>query len=578
MAGELFSNLPLVAPTEAGQIAALRAECDELGRILAERLARLEALLEQITALNVELERRVEQRTAQLAVEMDEHTRAVRALRESEARYRMIAENSGDLIVVLDDAGCFVYVSPSAVPLLGYAPADLIGQPAVAHAHPDDLAPLLARWSQVQVDDEVSAIFRYRHQDGTYRWFDAKGRKVAREGRSVVVGRDITERRRLEAQLIQAQKMEGIGRLAGGAAHNFNNLLVVIAGSAQFAAATLPADAPAQGDLAEIERAVERASALTRQLLAFARRQESDLRLVAVNELLFDMHRLLRRLIREDIVLNTLPGADLWSIRVDTGQLEQVIVNLAVNACDSMPAGGRLTIETSNVTLEEGMTLTHLAAPPGPYVLIAVSDNGVGMPEEVQRHAFEPFFTAKEHGRGTGLGLATCYGIIAQHGGGISLYSEVGRGTTVRLYLPRASGTPAPAVLPLAPELPAGNETVLLVEDEAAVRELVARVLRAKGYTVIETPSAATALRLSEHLERSGLDLLLTDVVMPHMSGWALAEQLAAYFPGLRVLFMSGYTEHTATRLGHVAAGSAYLAKPFTAAALAQKVRAVLDA
>jgi CheY-like chemotaxis protein len=372
--------------------------------------------------------------------------------------------------------------------------------------------------------------------------------------------------------------MEGIGRLAGGVAHDFNNLLTVMTGYGEMARETLSPTDPAREDLGELLKAAERATDLTRQLLAFARKQAIEPRILNLNELILDMGRLLRRLIGEDIELVTHPAPDLGQAKVDRGQIEQVVVNLAINARDAMPDGGKLTIETKNATLDDLYAQRHLEVSAGDYVLLAISDTGVGMDAEVQSHLFEPFFTTKAAGKGTGLGLATCYGIVKQHGGSIGVYSEVGHGTTFKIYLPR--------IIPPTEEIAHRNEingllrgveTVLLVEDEVAVRALAARVLRAQGYTVLEAANGDEALALAQDRGETEIDLLLTDVIMPQIGGRELAARLAMLIPTVKILYMSGYTDDAIVHHGRLEPGTVFLHKPFSPAALARKVREVLD-
>jgi two-component system, cell cycle sensor histidine kinase and response regulator CckA len=389
---------------------------------------------------------------------------------------------------------------------------------------------------------------------------------------------ELAERKQLEAQLLQVQKLEGIGRLAGGIAHDFNNLLTAIGGYSDLLLAALPDDPVMRGDLQEIQQSVRRATNLTHQLLAFARKQIIEPRVINLNDLISEMDKLLRRIIGEDIDLITRPAPDLGYVKADPGQIEQVLVNLAVNARDAMPEGGKLTIETRNVFLDKAYAQGHRSVTEGPYVLLAVSDTGAGMDAEVQAHAFEPFFTTKGQGKGTGLGLATCYGIVKQHGGNIWLYSEVGQGATFKIYLPQVEEPAAIAPLPAeSPALPRGKEIVLVVEDEAAVRVLAARVLREQGYTVLEAGDGVEAMRLAEAHRPAAIDLLLTDVVMPHMGGKAIAEQMICLYPDLRVLFISGYTDSAIVHQGRLDEGVAFLHKPFTPAVLTRKVREVLD-
>lgn len=391
----------------------------------------------------------------------------------------------------------------------------------------------------------------------------------------VSVVRDITEHKRLEEQLRYSQRMETVGRLAGGVAHEFNNLLMAITGYASLAIDTLRLDDPVREDLEQIVKIAEQGANLTRQLLALGRRQIIAPRVINLNDLILNMDKMLRRLLGDDIELVTVPAPDLGLVKVDPGQIEQALINLVVNARDAMPRGGKLTIETANVTLDEDYVRQHVGTVPGDFVLLAVSDTGVGMTEEVKEHLFEPFFTTKEIGQGTGLGLSTVYGIVKQHEGYIWVYSEPGQGTTFKIYLPRVREKPER--LPRQDEegyLPRGTETVLVVEDDPAVREVMVRILREQGYTVLEAASADEALQIAARAE--GIQLLLTDVVMPKMSGKALAERLRVIYPNLKVLYVSGYSDNAIAHHGIFEKGIAFLQKPFTIAALARKVREVL--
>ena len=430
----------------------------------------------------------------------------------------------------------------------------------------------------------------YRHTDSESREFDKDRRRryflnnsvgIVEDGRLVRVWgtqRDITEQKRLEDQLRQAQKMEAVGRLAGGVAHDFNNLLTAIIGNTQLLWRDLGDQHPSRADVEEIRKAADRAAALTRQLLAYSRRQVLQPEVLDLNTVVGDMERLLRRLIGEDVALETRLAPGLGKVRADRGQLEQVIVNLAVNARDAMPQGGTLTLETADAELDAAFVVDHPGALIGPCVMLAVTDTGAGMDTETRAHLFEPFFTTKEVGKGTGLSLATVYGIVKQSGGYIAVSSEPGHGTSFKIYLPRVAdaGEPAAAARPLAAAPPGGTETVLLVEDEEAVRQLAAKLLRKAGYTVLVAADGRAALALAEQ-HMGPVHLLLTDVVMPGMSGPELAVQLTDRRPGARVLYMSGYPGDAAAQRGALAPGIAFLQKPFLPEALVRRIREVLD-
>ncbi len=384
------------------------------------------------------------------------------------------------------------------------------------------------------------------------------------------------ELKRTQDQLLHAQKMEAVGRLAGGLAHDFNNILTTIIGYSEFLAGSMNKNDPRWADVQEIKRAAERAASLTRQLLAFSRRQVMRPQVLNLNALIGDLEKMLRRLIGEDIELITVLEPDLWLVRADPSQIEQVILNLVINSRDAMPAGGEVTIETRNRWIDAEYAGQHLEVEPGPYVMLAVSDTGVGMDEEIQAHIFEPFFTTKEDGKGTGLGLATVYGIVKQSGGHIWFYSEPGIGTTFKIYLPRVKEKARPLERKRPTSMPRGTETILVVEDEEIVRSLACRILAQYGYTVLEAGRPEQALQVAQDHE-GPIHLLLTDVVMPGMGGREMADRLIAARPEMRVLFVSGYTNNTIAHHGVLEPGVAFLQKPFTPAALLHHVRKTLD-
>jgi nitrogen-specific signal transduction histidine kinase/CheY-like chemotaxis protein len=392
------------------------------------------------------------------------------------------------------------------------------------------------------------------------------------------VATEITERKRLEEQLLQSQKMEAVGQLAGGVAHDFNNILTAIVGYTDLLAAELGSNVRQLEDLEEIRKAARRAAALTRQLLAFSRKQVLEPRIIDVNGVVLNLDKMLRSLISENIELKTDLADNLAAARADPNQIEQVIMNLAINARDAMPDGGTVTIETDNVTLDDAYAAQHVSVIPGEYVMLAVSDTGCGMDEKTQSRIFEPFFTTKPPGRGTGLGLSTVYGIVKQTGGNIWLYSEPGKGTTFKIYLPAIAALPedigkaAPAEA-----VRRGGGTVLVVEDDEQVRRLTHRALASQGYTVLEADRGTTALDIARR-HKGHIDLLLTDVIMPDTNGRKLAETIRAARPGLRVLYMSGYPDGAIASHGMLEPGVAYLAKPFTTDAVTRRVREVLEA
>lgn len=508
-------------------------------------------------------------------------------LQRRDEHFRSLIENSSDLITVINREGFIRYQSPSAERVLGYRPADLIDRSAFEFVHPEDLTRARAAHQRAWRDPAARAPveYRFRHRDGSWRVLQSIGRRMAPvekgEGLIVVNSRDVTIQKQLETQLRQAQKMEIVGRLAGGVAHDFNNLLLVISGHRELLEQAFSHAEDLRESLAEIGRAVERAAALNRQLLAFSRRQVLEPKVLDLNGVVTAAGKMLRRLIGEDVKLitNLQPGLD--PVRADPGQLDQVILNLALNARDAMPQGGILQLETYELELDRlpANCIRGEADVPsgGRYVLLAVTDTGTGMTPEVQARIFEPFFTTKAEGQGTGLGLSVVHGIIQQSGGHLEVVSQPGCGTTFRVYLPAVRG---PAVVRVAnvPDRPAAGrgETVLLAEDEDPVRAVTAQLLEVLGYRVLQASSGAEALRLAE-TSREKIHLLLADVVMPGLSGRQLADALKSRDPGLKVLFQSGYTDDAVIRCGISQAEVAFLQKPFTVDVLAGKLREVLE-
>ena len=513
--------------------------------------------------------------------EITERKRMEQQLREREEYFRSLIEQAMDIIAVLDAEGTIRYASPSVSPLLGYAPEELVGRRMLDLVHADDIPATLRVFAEGVATGKGGRLLelRFLHKDGTYRILEAIGRYLLNDPlvRGVVINaRDVTERRSLERQLLQAQKMEAVGRLAGGIAHDFNNVLTAILGYVGLLLDGLPTLSPLRPDLKEIRKAAERAAGLTRQLLAFSRKQVLEMRVLDLNELVADVDKLLRRLLGEDIDVLTKLDQTLGAVRADAGQLEQVVVNLAVNSRDAMPEGGKLTIETRNAELDDSYAREHVPVQPGRYVMLALSDTGVGMSAETISHVFEPFFTTKEAGKGTGLGLATVYGIVKQSGGYVWCYSEPGHGTTFKVYLPRVDAAVDRLPVRAAARPTHGSETVLLVEDDAGLRALTRRVLERYGYTVLEAATADAASSLAR--DHAGpIHLLLTDVVLPGAGGRALADELLARRADLKVLFMSGYTEDAILHRGVLAPNTAFIHKPFSADGLTTKLREVLD-
>ena len=501
-----------------------------------------------------------------------------------------LSENAPFGMVMIGKDGVFKYINPKFRELFGYDLSDVPnGKTWFRKAYPDPAYRhhVISTW----VDDLESfssgekrpRTFTVTCNGGAEKIINFIAVQLE-AGENLMACEDITEIRRageekaaLQEQLRQSQKMEAIGCLAGGIAHDFNNLLTVIKGYSQLSSIELKEGDPLRGNIDEIQNATDRAASLTRQLLAFSRRQVMEMKVLDLNTLLRDLEKMLRRIIGEDIELAIQPAEDLGRVKADIGQIEQVIMNLAVNAKDAMPSGGKLTIETANVELDESYARSHVDVKQGHYVMFSVSDTGVGMSPEVRERIFEPFFTTKEKGKGTGFGLSTTYGIVKQSEGHIWVYSVQGKGTTFKIYLPRVN-EPREAITEeiLKEELPRGDETILIVEDEEEVRKLARKILEKQGYRILETLNGDDALLACE-TRKSPIHLMLTDIVMPGMSGSELARLLKPLYPEIRILYMSGYTDNAIVRHGALGKGVNYIQKPFTMEGLARKVREVLD-
>ncbi len=505
---------------------------------------------------------------------------ALRALSESEARYRGLVEGSIQGIAIQQD---FVirFANPAFARIFGYDnPGELIGRNVLAFVAPEDHARLraynLARLGGAPAPSHYE--FRGVRRDGVFVWIEGVMSLTTWNGRPATLATlfDLTERKQLESQYLQAQKMEAVGRLAGGIAHDFNNLLTVILGRTELLLHRLVTEGPARRDVELIQATGRRAAALTQQLLAVSRRQVLQPQVLELNAVVNGLSPMLRRVIGEDLELSVTLDPGLGRVLADRSQIEQVILNLVVNARDAMPGVGRLTIETANAELDEAYARRHAGARPGPHVMLAITDTGTGMDEATRARIFEPFFTTKE--RGTGLGLATVHGIVSQSGGTIWVYSESGRGTTFKLYLPRVEAVPAePAPPAPAREESRGSEAILLVEDDDDVRAVTRETLEEHGYTVLDARGSEEALALASAVPRP-IHLLVTDVVMPRMSGRELAAALGRERPGLKVLFVSGYAPEAVARHGILDAGAPFLSKPFTPEALLGRVRELLSA
>ena len=504
----------------------------------------------------------------------------LKAADETIRRLSTAVGQSPAAVIITDPVGRIVYVNRKFTEITGYAADEVVGSnPRLLKSGTTSVEQYRQLWSTIQSGATWRGEYQNKRKNGELYWASATIAPVKDEHGTitnfVAIQEDVTETRSLEAQLRQAQKMEAVGRLAGGVAHDFNNLLTVITSYSHLLLEEMsPAD-PRRNDLEEIQRAATGAAGLTRQLLAFSRQQVLEPRVLNLNDVLSAAGKMLQRLIGEDVALQLTLAPDLSNVKADPGQIEQVIMNLAVNARDAMPDGGKLTIETANVDLDASYAAQHAAVAAGSYVLVTVTDTGSGIDEQTKARLFEPFFTTKEKGRGTGLGLATVYGIVKQSNGHIWVYSEPGHGTSFKVYLPRVGDAVAPSVAagPLSGQ--GGTETILLAEDASGVRAVAQEILSRLGYTVLAASDGRTALQLSAN-RVGAIHLLVTDVIMPEMSGRQLADRLQQQRPELKVLFVSGYTDDAIVRHGMLEPGIAFLQKPFTPQTLARRVREVL--
>jgi PAS domain S-box-containing protein len=517
-------------------------------------------------------------------VDVSDRLQAVESLRKNEKRFRTIFERTAVGIALVDMERRLMECNPALQEILGYRKEELLTKDFFEFVHTDDQSIDLDLYKKLLsgVHDHYQVEKRYLRKDKGVVW----GRvniSLVRDAEknpqyTIHMVENINEWKRLETQLLQSQKMETVGRLAGGIAHDFNNLLTVIKGYTQLSLIEIGEDHPLRKDIEEIKNAAERAENLTHQLLAFSRRQIMDMKVLDINAVIRNLEKMLRRVIGEDIEMSIILAEDLGRVKTDPHQIEQVILNLAVNARDAMPEGGKLTLEASEVELDEGGPRAHILMTPGRYVMLSVSDTGSGMTPEVKDRIFEPFFTTKGEGKGTGLGLSTVYGIIKQSGGYIWVYSEQGQGTTFKIYLPRVDEEvdELPREYNTGP-LPKGNESILLVEDDSSVRELAARVLREQGYAVLEAANGEEAMRITQAPILKKIHLLLTDVVMPQMGGKELGERFKTLYPEVKVLLISGYTDKAVIHQGFIEPDMNLLQKPFSPGTLARRVREVLD-
>jgi len=564
-------------------LAAIRLKKSEQERKWAE---------EQLQKAYVELEQRVEERTADLRTineSLQEEITERKRVQEEATKLQSAVQQIADILFITNHNGIIEYVNPAFEKITGYRKEEVIGKtPRLLKSGLMSGEYYKNVWSTILSGKVLHAEVANKKKDGELFFYDQAITPLKDLHGNIThfisTGRDVTEHKKaeqemaaLQEQLRQSQKMEAVGRLAGGIAHDFNNLLTIIKSHSQLSLMNIKEDNPLRESFKEISKATDRSADLIRQLLAFSRRQVMEMRILNLNVLIKNLQNMLRRVIGEDIELITQLAVDLGRVKADSGQIEQVIMNLVVNAKDAMPSGGKIIIETANVELDEAYAQRHIAVKPGRYVMLSISDTGVGMTPEVRERVFEPFFTTKERDKGTGLGLSTVYGIVKQSSGNIWVYSEPGKGTTFKIYLPRVD-EPLEEVRERIKEgeLPRGSETILVVEDEEEVRKLAVRILQMQGYSVLEAPHGDGALLYCERHE-GPIHMMVTDVVMPGMSGAELARRLAPLHPEMKVLYMSGYTDDAIVHHGVLGEGIYYIQKPFMVDALIRKVREVLD-
>jgi len=521
--------------------------------------------------------------------DITERKRAEERLRESEEKYHLVVEHANQGILIAQD-GMIKFSNPKMLKISGYSQEELSSKQFTQFIHPDDRQTVVENHLKRLQGVELPHIYNFRilDKEGNIKWLEINAALINWEGKPATLNflTNITERKRaeeemnlLQEQFRHSQKMEAIGRLAGGIAHDFNNLLTIIKGYSQLSLHELKEENPLKGNLEEINRASEKATDLTRQLLSFSRSQMMEMRVIDLNNIVRNLDKMLRRVIGEGVELITFLADDLGRIKVDPGQIEQVIMNLVVNAKDAMPSGGKLAIETANVELDETYVCSHIGVKPGRHVMLLVSDTGMGMAPEVKKKVFEPFFTTKEKDKGTGLGLSTVYGIVKQSGGDIWVYSEPGYGTTFKIYFPRVDEPQDIVEVKeerLEEGLPHGDETILVVEDDEEVRKITGRILRMQGYRVLEASNGGDVFSVCDQHD-GPIHLMVTDVVMPKMHGPELAKRVSSLYPEMKVIYMSGYVEKFISHHGILEKGMEYIQKPFTVNELARKVREVLD-